>query len=226
MVEYLGLILLEGRVEMDPVKVAGICDWPTPRNVTKVQSFIGFVNFYWRFIQDLSHIAKPLHQLTKKGEVSRWAEDEWTAFEELKRLITSTPILVQPDQDAHFRLETDASGYAMGAVLSQLCKDDKWHPVGFTSKSPSSAKRNYKIHDKELLSIIRGLEEWRHILERTKHTIEILNDHWNLMYFRTSQNLNHQQAHWSLWLAWFDFSLVHQLRRLSRMGFLIQLKHK
>src|SRR5882724_8351730 len=215
MVEYLRLILLEGCVEMDPVKVAGICDWPTPRNVTKVQLFIRFVNFYWRFIQDLSHIAKPLHQLTKKGEVSRWAEDEWKAFEELKRLITSTPILVQPDQDAHFRLETDTSGYATGAVLSQLCKDDKWHPVGFTSKSLSSAKRNYEIHDKELLSVIRGLEEWRHILEGTKHTIEILNDHQNLTYFRGSQNLNRQQARWSLFLSRFDFSLIHRPRQHS-----------
>jgi len=66
----------------------------------------------------------------------------------------------------------------MGAVLSQLCEDHKWHTVGFTSKSLSSAERNYEIHDKELLFVIQGLEEWRHILEGTKHTIEILNDHW------------------------------------------------
>src|SRR5882672_7092019 len=131
MVEYLGLILSEGRVEIDPVKVAGICDWLTPRNVTEGQSLVGFVNFYRQFIQDLSHVAKPLHQLTKKGETWKWAEDEWKAFEEPKWLINSTPILIQPDQDAQFWLETDASGYAMGAVLSQLCEDDKWHPVGF-----------------------------------------------------------------------------------------------
>src|SRR5882672_10064936 len=154
MVEYLSLILSEGRVEMDPVKVAGICDWLTLRNVTEVQSCVRFVNFYWRFIQDFSHVAKPLHQLTKKGEPWKWAEDKWKAFEELKWLITSTPILVQPNQDAQFQLETDASGYATGTVLSQLCKDDKWHPVGFTSKSLSGAERNYEIHDKELLFVI------------------------------------------------------------------------
>src|SRR5467141_1985807 len=109
-VEYLSLILSEGRVEMDPVKVAGVRDWLTPRNVTEVQSFVRFVNFYRQFIQDFSHVAKPLHQLTKKGEAWKWAEDEWNAFEELKQLITLTPILVQPNQDAQFRLETDASG--------------------------------------------------------------------------------------------------------------------
>src|SRR5882724_8078709 len=101
-VEYLGLILSEGRVEMDPVKVAGIRNWPTLRNVTEVQSFIRFVKFLRRFIQDFLHIAKPLHQLTKKGEMWRWAGDEQKAFEELKWLITSTPILVQPDQDVYF----------------------------------------------------------------------------------------------------------------------------
>src|SRR5882724_4394694 len=79
-VEYLRLILSEGHVEMDPVKVAGVCDWLTPRNITKVQSFIGFINFYWRFIQDFSQVAKPLHQPTKKGEVWKWAKDEWRAF--------------------------------------------------------------------------------------------------------------------------------------------------
>ena len=95
----------------------------------------------------------------------------------------SALILVLPDQNAHFQLETDASGYATGVILSQLCNDEKWHPIGFTSKSLSPAECNYTIYDKELLSVIRGLEEWRHILEGTKHTIEILNDHRNLTYF-------------------------------------------
>src|SRR5882672_400683 len=83
------------------------------------------------------------------------------------------------------------------------------------SKSLSSAERNYEIHDKELLSVIRGLEEWRHILEGTKHTIEVLNDHQNLMYFRESQNLNCRQARWSLFLSRFDFSLIHRPGRHS-----------
>src|SRR5882724_3354275 len=154
MVKYLGLILLEGCMEMDPVKVAGIRYLPTPRNVTEVQSFIGFVNFYRHFIQDFSHVTKPLHQLTKKGEEWRWADEEQASFEELKCLITSTPILVQPNQDAPFQLETDASGYATGVVLSQLCDDGKWHPVGFTSKGLDAAERNYEVHDKAILSVI------------------------------------------------------------------------
>ena len=119
------------------------------------------------------------------------------------------PILILPNQDTHFQLKTDTSGYATGAILSQLCDDKKWHPVGFSSKSLNPAKPNYAIYDKELLSVIRGLKEWRHILEGTKHTIKILNDHRNLTYFRTAQTLNCRQAQWSLYLSRFDYSLAH-----------------
>ena len=153
-VEYLGLVLSEGHVEMDPIKIAGIQDWLTPKNVTKVQSFVGFVNFYHRFIPDFSHVAGPLHCLTKKEELWQWTRPEDSAFQELKTLVTSAPVLILPNQDACFRLETNVSGYAMGAILSQLCNDEKWHPVSFTSKSLSPAERNYAIYDKELLSVI------------------------------------------------------------------------
>ena len=100
-------------------------------------------------------------------------------------------------------------------VLSQLCDDGKWRPVGFVSKSLSDAEHNYAIYDKELLSVIRGLEQWRHILEGTKHKIEILNDHQNLTYFCTAQNLNRHQARWSLYLSHFDFELIHRPGRHS-----------
>ena len=149
----------------------------------EVQSFMGFVNFYHRFIPNFSHVAGPLHHLTKKEEPWQWTEPEEAAFQELKSLITLALTLILPNQDACFQLETDASSYAMGVILSQLCDDEKWHLVGFTSKSLSPAEHNYAIYDKELLSVIHRLEEWRHILEGTEHTIEILNDHRNLTYF-------------------------------------------
>ena len=103
----------------------------------------------------------------------------------------------------------------MGAILSQLCDNEKWHLVHFTSKSLSPAEHNYAIYDKELLSVIRRLEEWRHILGGTKHMIEILNDHRNLTYFQTAQTLNCYQAWWSLYLSWFNYSLTHRASRHS-----------
>ena len=97
--EYLGLILSAGKVAMDPVKVAGVHDWPIPHNVTEVRSFLGFINFYHRFVEDFFHIAKPLNNLTKTNTQWSWTPDgpEQAAFDELKHLITSTPILVLPD---------------------------------------------------------------------------------------------------------------------------------
>jgi RNase H-like domain found in reverse transcriptase len=106
-------------------------------------------------------------------------------------------------------VEADTSGYATGAVLSQLQEDGKWHPVGFLSKSLSEAERNYDIYDKELMAIIRALEVWRHYLEGSLHAIEILTDHQNLQYFRSAQKLNQRQAQWSIFLSRFNFTLQH-----------------
>lgn len=209
-IEFVGFLLSNGKIEMDPVKVTGVRDWPTPHNVTEVQSFLGFINFYRRFIDNFSHIAHPLHQLTRKDAPWTWGSEEEKAFQELKRLVTSFPILVHPDPSKRFRLETDSSGRATGSVLSMLCDDEKWRPVGFYSKGLSPAERNYDVHDKELLSIIRGLEEWRHILEGAKHQVEILNDHRNLTYFTKAQRLNRRQARWSLYLSRFNFTLIHR----------------
>ena len=101
-VEYLGLVLSEGWVEMDPVKIAGVRDWLTLRNITEVQSIVGFVNIYCRFIPEFSHVASPLHRLTKKAEPWQWTETEEAAFQALKLLIMSAPVLVLPDQNTHF----------------------------------------------------------------------------------------------------------------------------
>jgi transposase InsO family protein len=210
-IEYLGLIISEGQVSMDPVKVAGVRDWPVPANKKEVQSFLGFVNFYRRFVQDFSHHARPLFDLTKKAEEWHWGTAQQEAFDRLKSAITSTPILVLPADDEPFRIEADSSDFATGAVLSQHTEtDEKWHPVSFYSKSLSPVERNYDVHDKELLAIIRALDEWRHLLEGTRHKVEIWTDHKNLEYFRTAKKLNRRQARWSLFLSRFEYTLHHR----------------
>lgn len=112
-------------------------------------------------------------------------------------------------------METDASDYATGAVLSQLCEDEKWRPVGFMSKSLNDTERNYPIYDKEMLSVIRALQEWRHLLEGATHPVDIYNDHQNLIYFTQAQNLNRRQARWSLYLSRFSVALHHRPGRSS-----------
>ena len=106
-------------------------------------------------------------------------------------------------------MEVDTSDYAMGGVLSMECEDSRWRPVAFLSKSLNKTKRNYEIHDKEILAIVRGLENWRHLLEDTHFKFEIWINHKNLEYFMKVQKLNHRQAQWALYLLRFDFTLKH-----------------
>jgi hypothetical protein len=190
-IEYLGVIISHNKVEMDPVKIAGVADWPTPSNKKEVQSFVGFVNFYRRFIPGFSHHARALFDLTMKDVRFIWGLPQEDSFMKLKELITSAPVLVLPNDDLPFRLEADGSGIATGAVLSQQQVDDNaWHPVAFLSKALNPVEQNYEIHDTEMLAIIRGLEEWRHYLEGARHPVEIWTDHKNLEYFRVAQKLN------------------------------------
>lgn len=209
-IEYLGLIISPGKMEMDPVKIDGVTNWPEPTSVKEVQSFVGFVNFYRRFIEGFSEIARPLHDLTRKSTPWVWGEEQRNAFELLKKKVTSSPVLIFPDDHKPYKLEADSSDYATGAVLSQQADDSKWHPVAFLSKSLSVVERNYEIHDKEMLAIIRALEEWRHYLEGTEHKFEIWTDHKNLEYFMSAKKLNRRQARWSLFLSRFHFSLHHR----------------
>jgi len=118
-IEYLGLVISENKVAIDPAKVAGVHDWPTLENRTDVQAFIGFVNFYHRFIWDFSTIARPFFDLTHSDKAWSWDTKEWEAFECLKMAVTTTPVLVLPQDLELFCIEADSSDFASGAVLSQ-----------------------------------------------------------------------------------------------------------
>jgi len=169
------------------------------------------VNFYRRFIWDFSAKARPFFDLTRSEQVWTWSGRKQAAFEDLKTVVTTAPVLVSPQESDPFQIEADSSDFATGAVLSQQSTmDGKWHPVVFYSKSLSSVERNYEIHDKEMLAIIHVLEEWKHFLEGATHPVEIWTDHKNLEYFMTAKKLNCRQACWSLHLARFDFLLYHR----------------
>jgi len=124
-------------------------------------------------------------------------------------VFTTEPVLAIPDIDREMRVEADASDYATGGVLSLKSEDGKWRPVAFISKSLNATERNYEIHDKEMLAVIRCLETWRHYLEGAKLEFEIWTDHKNLQYFMTSQKLNRRQARWTLYLSRFNLTLKH-----------------
>ena len=137
-IEYLGVVVSERKVEMDPVKTEVLTSWPTPKKLKELQSFLGFCNFYRRFIKDYSKIAKPLNQLTGKEEW-KWGTQQQTAFDTLRRVITEQPVLVIPVDDEPYRVEADSSDFALGTVLSQR-QNDKWHPIAYLSKSLTEAE--------------------------------------------------------------------------------------
>ena len=134
---------------------------------------MGLANYYRRFIKDFARVARPMNVFTQKDKKWRWKETQQKAFDELKRIFTSKLVLAAPDLDKEFRVEANALNYATGGVLSMKCSDEKWRPVAFISKSLSDTERNYKIHDKEMLVVIRCLEAWRHFLEGAVVKFEI-----------------------------------------------------
>jgi len=157
-----------------------------------------------------------MNVLTQKDEKWRWKEPQQKAFDKLKQVFTTKPVLAAPDLDKEFRVEADASNYATEEVLSMKCSDDKWRPVAFISKSLSDTEQNYEIHDKEMLAVVRYLEAWRHFLEGATTKFEIWTDHKNLEYFMKAQKLNCKQVRWALYLSRFDFTLKHVPE--SKMG--------
>lgn len=209
-VPYLGMIISPQGISMDNEKVKAVQEWPQPKSVKDVQSFLGFANFYRRFIPDFSSIARPLHDLTRKTQVWAWDRTHQGAFDTIKERMSTGPVLEHPDPEKQFVLETDASGVAMGAVLSQKGIDGRLHPVAYMSHSFSPAERNYDTHDKELLAIIWALLEWCLYLEGTKEQILVLTDHRNLEYWKTTQRFNRRHSRWALLLADYDFVIAYR----------------
>jgi hypothetical protein len=119
-VQYLGLIIEEGKMSMDPGKLNGIREWPIPKSVKQVCSWLGFGNFYRRFIKGFSHLAQPLNQLLKKDQSFIWTDAAQQSFDDMKKRFTEEPVLMMPDQTKPFQIECDASKWASGAVLTQL----------------------------------------------------------------------------------------------------------
>uniref|UniRef100_A0A4W5M335 Gypsy retrotransposon integrase-like protein 1 n=1 Tax=Hucho hucho TaxID=62062 RepID=A0A4W5M335_9TELE len=196
---------------MDPQKVQAVTDWPTPGSVKEVQRFLGFANFYRKFILKFSSVVAPLSALTKgNNDGFCWSPEAELAFNELKRRFTSAPILTLPDPDKLFVVEVDASDVGVGAVLSQRGEDNRLRPCAFLSHRLTPTERNYHVGDRELLAVKLALEEWRHWLEGAKHPFQVLTDHKNLEYIQQAKRLNPRQARWSLFFNRFQFILSYR----------------
>ena len=210
-VEYLGYRITKDGISMSPKKVQTIRDWETPKSVKEVQEFMGFANFYRRFIHNYSAIAKPLTDLTKKdlGKF-KWTEACEEAFTTLKDRFTSAPILAHFHAEKETIIETDASDFALAAILSQRQDDEKFHPIAFHSRKFTQAEINYDIHDKEMGAIVQAFKEWEHMLKSVQGEITVFTDHKNLEYFATTKKLTRRQARWSEHMAEFNYKVIYR----------------
>jgi RNase H-like domain found in reverse transcriptase len=176
-IEYLGLIIQEGKLSMDPVKLSRIRDWPTPTLAKQVRGFTGFANFYRQFIKKFSKLVLSLNNLLQKDTKFDWNNQCQEAFETLKGQFLQEPVLMMPDHSKPFQIESDTSKYASGVVLTQTDINGDRHPVAFLSKTFTYTERRYKIYDRELLGIVQALKEWQHYIQGSGHTTLIHIDH-------------------------------------------------
>ena len=194
---------------MDPVKVAGVREWPAPTTVKGVRSFLGFCNYYRAFVQNFSELALLLNALTQKGTEFVWTTKEQEAFDVLKQRITSSPTLAHPNMDEQFELEVNASGSAMVAVLLQRQPDGTKRPVNFMSKTFNQAQRNYDIFNREFLAMLWGLQHSRPLLVGSPHKVIVRTDHKNLRYWQDPQKISRRIAREVLELADYDIEIHH-----------------
>ncbi len=210
-VPFLGYIVSVEGMRMDPDRVQAVVDWPTPDSRKALQRFLGFANFYRRFIRSFSQLAAPLTALTSIKTPFRSSSAAEAAFTKLKGCFVSAPILIAPDPSQQFVVEVDASEVGVGAVLSQRSSsDDKVHPCAYFSHRLSPAERNYDIGNRELLAVKLALEEWRHWLEGSGVPFIVWTDHKNLEYIKSAKRLNSRQARWALFFGRFDFSISYR----------------
>ncbi len=210
-VEFLGYNITPAGLSMSKEKTDSMECWQVPASLKGAQQFVGFANFYRRFIKNFSAIVKPLTDASKLGKKDwKLTPEMKRSFTTLKKAFLSAPVLQHFDPEQVAIVETDASDFAVGAVLSQKGTDKKLHPVAFHSRKMSPAEINYEIHDKELLAIVDAFTKWRHYLEGAKHKVEVFTDHQNLAYFTTAKILNRRQARWAQQLAGFWFIINYR----------------
>jgi RNase H-like domain found in reverse transcriptase len=183
-IDYLGIVVTKGTVRIDPTKLNGLAVWPRQlTSVKQVCSTLGVLGYQRPFIQGFVHLARPITQLLKKGRKFEWIEKCTTVLNKLIGIVTSDPVLHQPNYDLPFPLEVDASQYATGAILYQPNDKGRLCPVGYYSHTLNLAERGYDMHDQELLAVMRGLCQWRHLLLSSPFTMTVITDHAKLQYY-------------------------------------------
>ncbi|GJP30201.1 hypothetical protein CLOM_g23266 [Closterium sp. NIES-68] len=207
-VQFLGHIVSAQGVHVDPKKIEAVRTWKTPENVKELWQFLGFANYYNRFVPQYAKIAAPITNLLKKNTPYKWEPKHQEAVEQLKQALTSTPVLILPDPKRDYVIEADASDQAVGGVLMQD-QGNGLQPIAYLSKKLYGAELNYPIHNKEALAIIIVFKTWRCYLEGRKTTV--YTDHCSQKYLKTQPSLSRRQVRWIDFLeTHFHYDIVYK----------------
>jgi len=208
-IKFLDYVIQSGQIKKDPKKTDAVRNWPPPKRVKEVQAFLGLTNYYQKFVPDYAKIAEPLTQLTRKDKKWHWDKKQESAFHALKGSLSETAHLRIPNSTCEKILETNTSNFTVGACLYQI-EDGQQRSVAYWSKKLSGPEERYEVHDKELLVIVKALQDWRPYLAGTEKPIQIYTDHKNLRNFATMKQLNWQQVRWAEQLANYEFQIHYR----------------
>ena len=209
-VAYLGHVVSEEGIGTDPSKIEAVSKWPAPKSIKELRSFLGFCSYYRRFIQDFSTIARPLHILTEKNRVYIWNEEAELAFQNLKKILVSSPILGYPDADSEFILDTDASNHGIGGVLSQK-QEGVERVIAYFSKTLNKPERQYCVTRRELLAVVASVKHFHHYL-MGRHFL-VRTDHGALTWLMRFKHPEAQVARWLEVLGTYEFTIQHRAGR-------------
>jgi len=204
---FLGHIISEKGISMDPDKIKVINDFQPPRTKKQIQSFLGFINFYRKFIRDLSQDTEQLSMLTKKDTMWIWGASQQQAFDNIKKRFLEDIVIQFPDFTKEFCLNTDASTTHVGAELYQVNEEGQHQTLGFASRTLNSAERNYNTTELELLSIVFACKKFRHYL--LGHKVKVFTDHHALTFLNNCQLLNSRLVRWSALLQEYQLEIIH-----------------
>ena len=207
-VTYIGHVISKDGLKPNPARVIKVKDFPTPRNVDEVRSFLGLANYYRKFIQNFSHIAHPINTLLKKNVAFQWNQSQQEAFDLLKEKLISSPILRHPDMTKPFILMTDASDYAIGAVLGQQIGEEKDHLIAYASRALKKHEKNYATIEKEALAIVFAVTYFRQYLLGQK--IILYTDHNPLKWLMNHRDVASKLIRWVMCLQQFDIEIRYR----------------
>ena len=193
-------------IKPDPQKLTAVTDWPAPHNIHELRKFLGFTNYFRKFLQGNSQRTGPLTNLLRKNVAYHWTQACQGSFEQLKQDLTSATVLVSPDNTQPYELIADACGTGIGAILMQ-----NEQPIAFESSKFNSAEQSYTVTEQELLALIHGLLTWRYLLEGLpREQLKLVTDHNPLTFMPTVQNMSRRQVRWSELLQRYPCTWEHR----------------